>query len=159
MIMDRAAIQALIPQKDAMCLLDRVEYWDGRRIICTSTQHRSAVNPLRTSAGLSSLHGIEFAAQSHVISAMSSARRFSRCIRSWSASAGRETPHVGLLLSVRDCVFHCRRLDDIAAPLTIEAEQMGNNGEARLYRYKVSAQDVLLVEGRAAVMLRGGTLA
>ena len=30
---------------------------------------------------------------------------------------------------------------------------MGNNGQARLYRYDVSAQDVLLVEGRAAVML------
>ena len=146
MIMDRAAIQALIPQKDAMCLLDRVEYWDGRRIICTSTQHRSAVNPLRTSAGLSSLHGIEFAAQA-------------MAAHGGLTAAGRQTPHVGLLLSVRDCVFHCRRLDDIAAPLTIEAEQMGNNGEARLYRYKVSAQDVLLVEGRAAVMLRGGTQA
>jgi predicted hotdog family 3-hydroxylacyl-ACP dehydratase len=61
-----------------------------------------------------------------------------------------------LLLSVRDCVFHCRRLDDIAASLTIEAEQMANNGLTRLYRFKVSAQDVLLVEGRAAVMLRAG---
>ena len=143
MIMDRAAIQALIPQKDAMCLLDSVEYWDGQRIICTSTQHRSAGNPLRTRAGLSSLQGIEFAAQA-------------MAAHGGLTAAGREPSHVGLLLSVRDCVFHCRRLDDIAAPLTIEAEQMGNNGEARLYRYKVSAQDVLLVEGRAAVMLRGG---
>ena len=143
MIMDRAAVQALIPQKDAMCLLDSVEYWDGQRIICTSTQHRSAANPLRTRAGLSSLHGIEFAAQA-------------MAAHGGLTAAGGEPPHVGLLLSVRDCVFHRRTLDDIAAPLTIEAEQMGNNDHTRLYRFKVSAQDVLLVEGRAAVMLRGG---
>jgi predicted hotdog family 3-hydroxylacyl-ACP dehydratase len=129
-----------------MCLLDSVEYWDGQRIICTSTQHRSAVNPLRTRAGLSSLHGIEFAAQA-------------MAAHGGLTAAGREAPHVGLLLSVRDCVFHCRRLDDIAAPLTIEAEQMGNNEETRLYRFRVSAQDVLLVAGRAAVMLGGGALA
>jgi predicted hotdog family 3-hydroxylacyl-ACP dehydratase len=74
-------------------------------------------------------------------------------------TAGRDTPRVGLLLSVRDCVFHCRRLDDIAVPLTIEALQMANNEETRLYRFKVSADDVLLVEGRVAVMLRGGAQA
>jgi predicted hotdog family 3-hydroxylacyl-ACP dehydratase len=146
MIMDRAAIQALIPQKDAMCLLDGVEYWDSQRIICSSMQHRSASNPLRTGAGLSSLHGIEFAAQA-------------MAAHGGLTAAGQEMPQVGLLLSVRDCVFHCLRLDDVAAPLIIEAEQMGNNGEARLYRYKVSAQDALLVEGRAAVMLREGTQA
>jgi hypothetical protein len=56
-------------------------------------------------------------------------------------------------------VFHCRRLDDIAAPLAVEAGQMANNEETRLYRFKVSAQDILLVEGRAAVMLRGGARA
>ena len=142
MIMDHAALEALIPHKDAMCLLDGVEFWDGLRIICTSTRHRSAGNPLRTRAGLSSLHGIEFAAQA-------------MAAHSGLTAAGRGPPHVGFLLSVRDCVFHCRRLDDIAATLTIEAEQTGNNEETRLYRFKVSAQDVLLVEGRAAVMLRG----
>ena len=143
MIMDRAAIQKLIPQKDAMCLLDSVEFWDDQRIICTSAQHGSVVNPLRTRAGLSTLHGIEFAAQA-------------MAAHGGLTAAGRAR---GLLLSVRDCVFHCRRLDDIAAPLTIEAEQMGNNDNTRLYRFKVSAQDVLLVEGRVAVLLRGGTQA
>ena len=143
MIMDHAALEALIPQKDAMCLLDSVEYWDGQRIICTSARHRFAGNPLRTPAGLSSLHGIEFAAQA-------------MAAHGGLTADGQEPPHVGLLLSVRDCVFHCRRLDDIAASLTIEAEQMANNGLTRLYRFKVSAQDVLLVEGRAAVMLRAG---
>jgi len=143
MISDRATIEALIPQQGAMCLLDSVEYWDGQRIICTSMQHRSVVNPLRTRAGLSSLHGIEFAAQAVAAHGGLTAN-------------GQERPRVGLLLSARDCVFHRRRLDELAGPLVIEAEQLGNTDQTRLYRFKVSAQDALVVEGRAAVMLREG---
>ena len=63
LITDRAMIASLIPQQGTMCLLDTIEYWDGRRIICTSMQHRSVENPLRSRNALSSLHGIEFAAQ------------------------------------------------------------------------------------------------
>jgi predicted hotdog family 3-hydroxylacyl-ACP dehydratase len=143
MIIGREALAALIPQKGTMCLLDGVDYWDDQRIICTSTQHRSAANPLRTRAGLSSLHGIEFAAQA-------------MAAHGGLTASSQPRPGVGLLLSARDCVFHCRRLDAIVAPLTVEAQQMGSNDETRLYRFKVSAQGLPLVEGRAAVMLRAG---
>jgi len=142
-ILDRVALLALIPQQGAMCLLDGVDYWDGQRIICTSTQHRSLENPLRMRAGLSALHGIEFAAQA-------------MAAHGGLTAAGRERPQVGLLLSVRDCEFHRRRLDDIEGTLNIEAELMGDNDATRLYRFKVSGQGALAVEGRAAVMLRDG---
>jgi len=33
---------------------------------------------------------------------------------------------------------------------------MGRNDQTRMYRFKVSAQDVLVVEGRTAVLLREG---
>jgi predicted hotdog family 3-hydroxylacyl-ACP dehydratase len=59
-------------------------------------------------------------------------------------------------LSVRDCEFHRRGLDEIEGVLIIEAEQMGENDATRLYRFKVSGQGALAVEGRAAVMLRDG---
>jgi predicted hotdog family 3-hydroxylacyl-ACP dehydratase len=143
MIVGREGLAVLIPQKGAMCLLDGVDYWDDQRIICTSMQHRSAVNPLRTRSGLSSMHGIEFAAQA-------------MAAHGGLTGSGEAHPDVGLLLSARDCVFHCRRLDTVVAPLTIEAQQMGSNDETRLYRFKVSAQDSLLIEGRAAVLLRAG---
>ncbi len=138
---DRAALALLIPQQGAMCLLDGVEYVDAQRIICTSTQHRAAANPLRTPAGLSSLHGIEFAAQAMAVHA-------------GLVAAATRRPEEGLLLSARDCVFHCRRLDRFDAPLRIEAELMGNHGGTRLYRFKVEALATLLVEGRVAVLLR-----
>ena len=143
LITDRADIEALIPQHGAMCLLDSIEYWDGQRIICTSMQHRSAGNPLRTRNALSSLHGIEFAAQAVAV-------------HGGLTAPGHARPGIGLLLSARDCKFHRRKLDDIEGALVIEAEQMGRNDQTRMYRFKVSAQDVLVVEGRTAVLLREG---
>lgn len=143
MIADRATIMTLIPQQGAMCLLDRIEFRDGQRIICTSMQHRSADNPLRARGTLSSLHGIEFAAQAVAA-------------HGGLAANGQGRPRIGLLLSARDCVFHRHQLDDVEGPLVIEAEQMGNNDQTRLYRFKLSAQDVLVVEGRVAVLLREG---
>jgi predicted hotdog family 3-hydroxylacyl-ACP dehydratase len=144
MMLNRAAVAALIPHRGAMCLLDGVEFWDRQRIICTSMQHRSRTNPLRTAAGLSALHGVEFAAQAVAAHGSLTAMKLGTA------------PSEGLLLSVRDCVFHRRRLDDIGTPLVIDAQQLGNNDATRLYRFSVSGQH-LAVEGRVAVMLREGT--
>ena len=141
MMIERAALAQLLPHGGAMMLLDGVEFWDGQRIICVSMQHRAPGNPLRTKAGLSSLHGIEFAAQ-----AMAAHGALIR------ASAQR--PRTGLLLSVRNCDFHVRRLDGFDSPLRIGAEQMGSSEEARMYRFQVTARDAMLVEGRLTVLPR-----
>jgi len=141
-ISERARIASLIPQQGAMCLIDRIEYWDGQRIICSSMQHRSPDNPLRARGILSSLHAIEFAAQAVAAHGGLVAR-------------DRARPRTGLLLSARDCRFNRSRLDDIDGPLAIEAVQIGANGATRLYRFSVSAQDVVVAEGRTAVVLQG----
>lgn len=145
MTVNRSQIEALIPQQGAMCLLDRVDFWDGQRIICSTMQHLAATNPLRTPDGLSSLHGIEFAAQA-------------MAAHGGLTTAGRPRPRAGLLLSARDCVFHRRRLDDLAGPLVIEAEQLGSHDGTRLYRFKLTTKDEAVLDGRAAVMLRDEAL-
>ena len=142
MIMERAHIASLIPQQGAMCLIDRIEHWDSQRIICSTMQHRSPDNPLRARGILSSLHAIEFAAQA--IAA-----------HGGLVAGDRARPRTGLLLSARDCRFNRSRLDDIDGSLTIEAMQIGDNGQTHLYRFRVSAQDVVVAEGRAAVVLQG----
>jgi len=143
MIADHAAIESLIPHKGAMCLLDGIEYHDGQRIICSTMQHRSTSNPLRTSAGLSSLHAIEFAAQAVAV-------------HGGLLATAQARPPAGLLLSARDCRFNVRRIDDIEGPLVIEAAQVGNNDETLVYMFKVTAHDVLLAEGRVTVLLKRG---
>ena len=144
MTADRARIEALIPQQGAMCLIDGVDFWDGQRIICFTMQHLAATNPLRTAKGLSSMHGIEFAAQA-------------MAAHGGLTAPGEGRPRVGLLLSARDCKFYCSRLDDIAGPLIIEALHMGTNDQTRLYGFKVAAHGDAVVEGRAAVMIRDGS--
>lgn len=143
MIAVRAEIEALIPQQGDMCLLDGVEFCDGQRIICSTMLHRAMTNPLRTQGHLSSLHGIEFAAQA-------------MAVHGGLTAPERDRPRVGLLLSARDCVFHRPRLDDIAGPLAVLAELLGNHEHTRLYRFRITAQDENVVDGRAAVMLRDG---
>ena len=142
MIVERARIESLIPQQGAMCLIDRIEHRDGQRIICSTMRHRSPDNPLRARGILSSLHAIEFAAQAVAA-------------HGGLVAVGKAPPRAGLLLSARDCRFIRSRLDDIDGPLAIEAVRIGDNGETQLYRFRVSAQDIVVAEGRTAVVLQG----
>ena len=46
MMLDRTAIEAVVPHAGAMCLIDGVESCDASRIVCMSMQHLSLDNPL-----------------------------------------------------------------------------------------------------------------
>ena len=124
-----------------MCLLDTVEYWDAERVVCRTSQHRSPGNPLRANARLSSIHGIEFAAQA-------------MAVHGGLLSPKGAAPSVGLLVSVRDCVLHCERLDVLDSLLTVEARRITGNNGLTMYEFSVTA-DKLVIEGRASVLLQG----
>ena len=123
-----------------MCLLDSVEYWDAERVVCRTSQHRSPDNPLRANARLSSIHGVEYGAQAMAVHG------------GLLAPNGR-APSVGLLVSLRDCVLHCERLDVLDSPLTVEARRIAGNNDLMMYEFSVTA-DVLVIEGRASVLLQ-----
>jgi predicted hotdog family 3-hydroxylacyl-ACP dehydratase len=140
MVLNQDAIRELIPHRGSMCLLDTVEYWDAERVVCRTSQHRSPGNPLRANSRLSSIHGIEFAAQA-------------MAVHGGLLSPKGAAPSAGLLVSLRDCVLHCERLDVLDAPLTVEARRItGDNGLA-MYGFSVTA-DKLVIEGRASVLLQ-----
>jgi predicted hotdog family 3-hydroxylacyl-ACP dehydratase len=65
--LDRQGIAARVPHAGRMCLLDRVLHWDERSLRCAAISHRDADNPLREPAGLSTLAGIEYAAQAAAV--------------------------------------------------------------------------------------------
>jgi predicted hotdog family 3-hydroxylacyl-ACP dehydratase len=117
-----------------------VEYWDAERVVCRTSQHRSPANPLRANAQLSSIHGVEFAAQAMAVH---------------GGLLGRTgaAPSVGLLVSLRDCVLHCERLDVLDSPLTVEARRITGNNDLMMYGFSVTA-NVLVIEGRASVLLQ-----
>lgn len=145
MILDQQAIRGLIPHRDAMCLLDTVEYWDSGRIVCRTAQHRSTANPLRRNDRLSSVSGVEFAAQAMAVHGRLLAPAEAR-------------PSIGLLVSLRDYVLHCVWIDDLHSALDIEAKRTMGNETVSIYDFTLRAGDNAVVEGRASVMLQRETL-
>jgi len=136
-------IAARIPHQGAMCLLDSVLVFDAEHIVCEASSHTDPANPLRAAGRLAAVCGIEYAAQA--MAAHGAALQ--------AGAAGANRPALGYLASVRKLAMHVERLDDIAAPLRIEASRAGADGARVLYLFTVSAAGRSLLEGRAAVLL------
>jgi predicted hotdog family 3-hydroxylacyl-ACP dehydratase len=124
-----------------MCFIDAVEFWDASSIVCTTAQHRSPGNPLALDGRLSVVHAIEFAAQA-------------MAIHGALAVPPHAKPRMGLLLSVRDCRFHCDRLDRVAGDLHVKAHRLAGSATMLMYGFTVSTYGRCLAEGRVSVLLR-----
>ena len=142
---DRAWIAARIPHQGAMCLLDGVVSWNETGIVCRAVSHRAQDNPLRTHGRLGAACGIEYAAQA-------------MAVHGALLAGSDDAPRAGYLVSVRGVTFNVDRLDDIAAELSVEAECVMRQAGNVLYAFSVRAQDRLLLQGRAAVVLDAAAL-
>ncbi len=129
-----------------MCLLDCVESWDKQQILCRAVNHRDIDNPLRANNRLSTVCGIEYAAQAMAVHGALLAPEDTTIAR------------VGYLVSVRGTQIHVPRLDNIAADLNIEATCITRNENNILYQFSLSAAGQLLLNGRAAVVVNADLL-
>lgn len=129
-----------LPHQGSMSLLDEILRWDATTILARARRHGDADHPLRRGGELPIAAGIEYGAQAAAAHG--------------ALAAGRDGPQAGFLASVRDVAFHARRLDDIAVPLEIVAEQLGGGAAGVMYRFRVSAAERPLVEGRVTVAFR-----
>jgi predicted hotdog family 3-hydroxylacyl-ACP dehydratase len=137
--------QQLIPHRGAMCLLDVVVEWDDAQIHATTDSHRSGDNPLRSDGMLRSVHLCEYAAQAMAVHGGLLARR-----------AG-EVAAPGFLVSLRAVQLHVARIDDLGGALDVHAQKLLDGGGSWQYAFHIDHAGVLLAEGRAAVMVQGGT--
>ena len=139
---NKSEIRRLIPHSGLMCLLDSVSEWDDRSIICISNTHRDPANPLRRDGRLSAVHAFEYAAQAIAVHGG---------LRAHAAGA---TASPGYLAALREARLHTIRLDDIPSPLRICAHRLFADGANAVYQCRVSADDVLLADGRITIILR-----
>jgi predicted hotdog family 3-hydroxylacyl-ACP dehydratase len=139
-LLDRAWIAARIPHQGSMCLLDRVVEWSPERIRCAASSHRNLDNPLRDADRLGAVCGIEYAAQA-------------MAVHGALLAASDDAPRQGFLASARGVELKADRLDDVAGDLDIVAERISGDGNNVLYGFEVRAADVVLLSGRAAVIL------
>jgi predicted hotdog family 3-hydroxylacyl-ACP dehydratase len=131
----------LIPHKGTMCLLDEVEHYDDRNIVCSTTTHRLKLNPLRIEDRLPALAGIEYAAQALA----------AHCalVSTGANARGRR----GLLAGVRAVALNVERLDDVLGPLIVRAERLIADEPRLLYGFVIAAGKRELLSGRVAVVL------
>lgn len=139
--LDHAGIAALIPHAGTMCLLDRVEAWDARRIRCMAANHRDAAHPLRSASGLLASAAIEYAAQAAAVHGGLNAR------------AAGHVAAPGFLASARGVTLHRLRLDDLAGELAVATEHLAGDGRQLLYAFTLSHAGATVAEGRLAVVL------
>jgi predicted hotdog family 3-hydroxylacyl-ACP dehydratase len=150
-VLDHAGIEALVPHRGPMCLLERMLSWSEAGIECAATNHRDAGHPLRTSSGLLASAAIEYAAQAAALHGALHAR-----------SAGSEaTP--GFLASARDVRLATLRLDDLPRPsssdaaldeLRIAAVRQAGDAGRLLYAFSVRHGGREIASGRLAVVLQ-----
>ena len=137
----RAEIESLVPHQGAMCLLDRALAWDAGRILCETERHRDVANPLRRDGMLPTVCGLEFAFQAMAL----------------HGALGAGAPQsMGFVTSLREVAMEVERLDDIAAPLRVEAEALLAETGGFIYRFAVSAEGRPLLAGQATVILPDG---
>ena len=145
-VMDQAWIAARIPHQGSMCLLSAVASWSEDDIVCLADSHLQPGNPLRAAGRLGVANAIEYAAQAMAVHG--------------ALLAGDAAPaRAGYLTSVRELSWHCRRLDQLAAPLRIHAERLSGSPVNAMYRFTLHAGDSLLVSGRLGVVLDADALA
>lgn len=136
---------SLIPHSGAMCLLDEVKYWDDNKIICRTQSHCLEDNPLRKSARLSIVHGIEYGAQAMAVHGGLLARQLS----SSSLPA--------YLASLKNVKFsgHQLLLCECNEGLIIEAEKIYSGEGSLVYTFCVTCQSMQLLSGEAMVIQPG----
>lgn len=136
--MSSLKVADLVPQRDAMCLLDEILSFDERSVVCRANSHRSPDNPLRCDGRLPSIAGVEYGAQAMAVHG---------ALQANGAAQG------GMLAGVRAVRCHARYLDDEPGPLTVRAERLVADGGRLLYAFAVEGATCELVSGRIAVVL------
>ena len=148
--LDHAGLEALIPHRGPMCLLDRMTSWDETRIECVAINHRDAGHPLRSASGLLASAAIEYAAQAMAVHGALCA----------AAAVDRAAP--GFLASARDVRLACWRLDDLPLvepdELVVTSERQAADAARILCAFRLHHGGRELACGRVAVVL-GAALA
>ena len=144
--LDHDWIARHIPHQGSMCLLDEVEAWDQEHIRCRASSHRAFDNPLRANHRLGAACGIEYAAQAMAVHG------------ALLAAPDSTSARVGYLVSVRGTHLHVARIDDMSADLHIEASCITRSDNNILYQFSVRAAGVLLLDGRATVVVNADLL-
>lgn len=140
MTVDREEIAGLVAHAGDMCLLHRVLAWRDDDIRCSTRSHQHPDNPLRRDGRLSSIHLVEYAAQSMAVHGALLARSRGRRLRP------------GYLAAIRDVHLAVERIDDLPGDLIICSSRLLDGGPTRVYEFTARNGSRALARGRLTVV-------
>jgi predicted hotdog family 3-hydroxylacyl-ACP dehydratase len=134
----------LLPHRGRMCLVERVIACDEAHIVCETDSHRAPDHPLALDGVLAAVCGLEYGAQAMAIhGALLAARGARPSVRS----------RVGYIVAAHELSWSVARLDDLPAPLVIEARREFGSDNQVSYAFVVRAGGRDVMQGRAGVVL------
>ena len=142
-MLNHADIAARLPHAGRMCLLDRVLNWDERNIACRVVSHRDTENPLRESAGLATLAGIELAAQAAAV--------HGELLRGEDLSGGR-LPRRGVLAALKNVIVARKWLHEIVGELLVETTLLHSDGAGGIFSFALFDGAECVLSGQFTVM-------
>lgn len=132
------ALAARLPHAGRMCLLDRVLHWDHRSIGCVAVSHRDVDNPLRDAGGLSTLAGVEYAAQA---AALHGALLNDELV-----------PRNGVLAALKNVTVRCPWLHNVAEEIVVETILQYSDPAGGIFTFAVFAREDRVLSGQFTLM-------
>ncbi len=153
--MNKSDICQLLPHSGSMCLIDQIISWDDNELIAHSRSHHDNNNPLRNnllsnSHSLSSIIGIEYAAQTMALHAGLLAEK---------ENQGRPNKNNlgGYLATTRKVVIGSNSLcppdTEPFAPLVIQVSVLMRDTQGYTYQFNIHSQHVNIISGQLTIFL------
>ena len=139
-MLGRNDIEALIPHRGAMCLLERVIEWDSEHVVLATATHRAADNPLRSGGQLRAVHLCEYGAQAMAVHG------------GLTAQAKGQTARPGFLVSLRDVKLNIDFVEQLAGELNVTAHRLLESATSWQYSFEIRHDGCVLASGRAAII-------
>ncbi len=135
-MLSRAEIQRRIPHAGSMCLVDSVQHWDARSIVCEAAAP-SAAHPLASERGVPAVAMIEYAAQAAAIHG--------------SLVDASVAPRPGLLAKLIDVGLGGAGPQASGGALLVRAELLARVDAGCLYSFEVRDRRSTLAQGRLMI--------
>ena len=132
----QADFKHLVPHSGTMLFIERVESWSQTDIITASKSHQNSNHPLRFNGALSSLHLIEYGAQSIAI----------------HCGLLTNKAQLGFLAAVKNAHFYVNTLDDLHHELLIQSIAKHQSPQGAVYQLNITANNTLLLSAQTTVI-------
>ena len=152
--MNKQELCQLLPHSGTMCLIDEIISWDSTNLLAQTESHLNCNNPLRHQGAISSIIGVEYAAQTMALHA---------ALLSQQEDPGnsRKQKPGGYLATIRNIRIDADSLyspDSVnLSPLVISVSVLMCDSQGYSYDFTITADNSPLLSGRLTIFLTSST--